>query len=812
MKPDHAIFEVSMNCVARYTLPLMLCLSLFAGCAGLNRYQTDGSLVLTGIDAPVKVVRDEKGMAYIYADTLDDAMHALGYVTAQDRLFQMTLTRLFAEGRISELAGEKARQLDVRHRTLGLHRQAIVHTRMLAPATRRLFQNYVDGINAFILAGDDAYPLEFKLAGLSPEPWTIADSLAILYYMSWDTSANLKTEIVAQMLLTKLGEQRAREIFPLNVNPDDEDTRADAVYTSHFTSADIQSDNMLLDFLADGTHQVGSNNWAAGPGMSAGGKPVVCNDPHLETRILPGPWYPAGILTPDARIVGVHIPGLPLMPIFRNRHVAIGITNAYGDTQDLYVETVDPGNPDHYLEGSQSIPFSMVQETLRIRDKRAATGFREEPITIRTTRRGPVVSDVLKGLKTDRVMSLRWAPFETMGPTLGVTDMINAKSVHDIRRSLVQANVIMLNFVFADTDGNIGWHVSGRLPIRSDGDGTVPYAVTDGRDNWRGFVPFEQMPHAYNPEKGWVGTCNHHTVPHDYPYYYSSYQSPSYRYRRLKVLMTTPGEKTVDDHWRYQRDTRNMMAEQLVPYMVSVLNGDPNTREMAEILAGWDRHDDIDAVGATVFHAIYERFARLTFLDELGEDLTGKMLMGWYFWQERFQQMVLTDHLGHWFDDTTTVETVESKRDILIHAAIDARVDIVASLGDNSDRWRWGRVHQHTFVSPIRRDGFGKGFLGGGTHPAAGSVEVLYRGRYEYNDPYSVSISAALRMVADLADEDKVLAVLSGGVAGRVFHPHAKDQIGAFMDGEKMYWWFSDREIARHTRSEMMLTPEAVKP
>ena len=802
-----------MRLIARFALPLMFSLLLFAGCAGLNRYPTDGTLALTGIDAPVKVVRDEKGMAYLHAETLNDAMRALGFVTAQDRLFQMTLTRLFAEGRICELAGEKARALDIRHRTLGLHRQAIAHAAILEPETRRLFQNYVDGINAYIQTGEDSFPLEFKLAGLAPEPWTIADSLAILYYMSWDTSANLKTEIVAQMLVERLGEARAREIFPLNVNPDDDGVFPfAAATTSPAAATGMQTDATLLGFLETGTHEVGSNNWVAGPRMSAGGKPVVCNDPHLETRILPGPWYPAGLFTPDVRVVGVHIPGLPLMPIFRNRHVAIGLTNAYGDMQDLYVETVDPENTEHYLEGDRSIPFTLVRETMRIKDKHEKSGYREESLTIRYTHRGPVVSDVLKGLETDTVMSLRWAPVETMTPDIGVSWMITAENVADIRRALSQANMIMLNFVFADTDGNIGWHVSGRLPIRSSGDGTVPYVVTDGTDNWSGYVPFEQMPHATNPAKGWVGTCNHHTVPHDYPYYYSSYQSPSYRYRRLKDLMSAPGRKTVDDHWRYQRDTRNLMADKLVPYMVAVLDDSPHTRDLARILDQWDRHDDVDSVGATVFHAVYERFAWLTFSDELGDDLAARMLKVWYFWQERFQQMVLTGHMAHWFDDTTTDGVVETSRDILIRAAGDARADLSASLGNDMEQWQWGRVHQHSFVSPIRRDGIGKGFLGGGTHPAAGSVEALYRGRYEYDDPYTVTISASLRMVADLADEDKVLAVTSGGVAGRVFHPHATDQIDAFMDGRKMYWWFSDREIADHTRSVLMLTPGTATP
>jgi len=783
-------------------------LILLTGCAGLNRYPVDGSLALDGLRAPATVDRDEKGMAYIHARSLDDAMLALGYITAQDRLFQMTLTRLFAQGRISELAGEKGRDVDIRHRILGFHRQAIEHARMLEPETLGWFQRYVDGINAYIRSGEDSIPLEFKLAGISPESWSVADCLSILYYMSWSTSANLKAEIVAQMLIEQLGEQKAREIFPLNVNPDDASFDPSTAGERFSEKLAVACDAPLTGFLEGAAYELGSNNWVTGPDLSSGGKPMVCNDPHLDARILPGPWYPAGLFTPENRIVGVHIPGLPLMPIFRNQFVAAGITNAYGDMQDLFVEIVDPANGDHYLEGSRSIPFSVIRETLKIRDKKAKGGFREEAIEIRSTSRGPVVSGVLKGLETDKVMSLRWAPYETMGPTLGMMEIVQAKSVADARSALAHTNIIMLNFVFGDTRGDFGWHVSGRLPIRSRCAGTVPCIVTDGEDDWCGFVPIDEMPQAENLSKGWVGTCNHHTVTHDYPYYYSSYQATSYRYRRLKELMAMPGKKTADQHWQYQRDTYNLLAEKLVPFMVPILNRSLQTRPLARILGQWDYRDTVDAPGATVFHAIYERFAWLTFADELGEPLAKTMLKVWYFWQERFQQMVLSDDLNHWFDDAATNDVVESKQDILIRAALDVQADLSETLGGDPEHWNWGDVHRHTFVSPIRREGLGSVLLGGGTHPAPGSGETLYRGLYDYADPYAVTVSASLRMVADLADDDKVLAVIPGGVAGRVFHPHATDQIDAFMDGEKQYWWFSESAINAHSQSTLQLLPQ----
>ena len=778
---------------------------------GLNRYQEEGVLALSALKGPVTVSRDGKGMASIRARDLDDAMVALGFVTAQDRLFQMELTKLFACGRICELVGEQGKDLDVRMRTLGFLRNGARHAALLDDETRGYFESYLEGVNAYVESRHETHPLEFRLAGIRPEPWTLAESLAVFYYMSWDTSANLATEIVAAMLVDRLGLEKARELFPLNINPDDPGSplQSAGTGTAWDGSLALASDDRLAALLEDRRLEVGSNNWAVSPVKGKDGHPILANDPHLDARILPGPWYPACLVTPELRVVGVHIPGLPAMPIMRNEHVAVGITNAYGDSQDLYVETLDPERPGRYLEGGRSIPFRVVEETLHIRDDETDTGFREETVQIRFTRRGPVVSGVLPGLGKRRVVTLRWSPVETMGPRLGLLGLLRAETVDDVRETLARVNMIMLNFVFADRDGQVGWHASGRLPVRSRGDGTLPVSVTDGEDNWVGWIPFDEMPHSYNPERGWVGTCNHATTTRDYPYYYSSHQSPSYRYRRLKELMGPPGPRTAEDHWAYQLDTKNVMAERLGPLLAAALMDHEETRAMGEILSGWDFHDDPDQAAPTVFHAVYERTAYLTFRDELGEEEARRMLSVWYFWQERFQRMML-DGGSPWFDDTTTPGIREDLAALIVRAARDVRARYGPELGEDPSDWTWGEVHRLEFVSPIRREGAGKGLLGGGSHPAPGSVEALCRGYYEFGDPFRVTVSASLRMVADLHDPDKVLAVLPGGVAGRLFHPHTEDQIEPFMNGEKVYWWFSDEAIRKHTASVLELLPEAV--
>jgi len=772
----------------------------------LNSYQETGTIRLRVLEHPVKVVRDEKGMAYLRAQTIHDALAAQGFVTAQDRLFQMQLTRMLAQGRISELLGDKTKSLDIRMRTIGMHRLARKHEQILDQETRDSFQAYVDGVNAFVNSGRDRQ-LEFPISGLKPEPWTIADSLSVLYYMAWTTSANIQTEIVAQMLVEKLGLDKAKQLFPINVNPDDPtDSGTRSTYNPPVTNLHLASDHFLREYLDFGALLQGSNNWAVAGRLSASGKPIVADDPHLDARVLPGVWYPLGIITPEFRAVGVMVPGIPGMSVGRTDYISLGVTNAYGDCQDLYVETLDPSDPGRYLEGDTSLPFKVVAEKLRIKDKAARNGYREEEFNIRFSNRGPVVSGILPGLRTDKVITLRWAANESMEPRIGLTDMFKAKSIDDLQAALQNLTMVVLNYVFADKAGNIGWFVSGRLPIRSQGESLAPREVRDGNDNWVGWIPREKMPQARNPSKGWVGTCNHKTTLNSYPYYYSNHLSPSYRYRRLIELLNEPGPKTPLDHWKYQRDVHNIMARDIGPVMAKALVGNPESAKMGEILASWNCEENLDNVAPAVFQGVYRNFARLTFEDELGPELASLMLGNWYFWEERLHRMVKQGE-SPWFDDTRTPQRKETMNDLFRQAAIQLVRDMRSPYGSDPAGWRWGNIHQMEFINPIRREGAGKGLLGGGSHPMGGSGETLYRAIYAFNEPFSVTNSASVRMVADLGDDDKVLAVMPGGVTGRTFHPHQKDQISPFMRGDVVYWWFSDEAIERNTKKKLLLTP-----
>ena len=796
-----------------------------------NDYRVDGTLRLHGLDAPVDVKRDEKGMAYAYAQSLDDALFAQGFLVAQDRFFNMHLVRLLAQGRLTELVGERALETDIRHRTVGLARLAAAHAAELEPRTRHLYGRYAAGVNAFLDATPEDLHLEFRLAGLEPEPWTVEDSLAVLYLMAWNNSANLKHEITDARLVEAVGEARAATLAPINVNPDEAvpagaghgetvstESQAGPVtarFDAFSAGPDSRLDPWLRDaglqnLLTDGALQVGSNNWASAPSRSAGGGAMLAGDPHLDPRLLPGVWYPIGLVWPGNRTVGANIPGLPGMGLGRTDYVALSMTNAYGDNQDLFIETLDPENPARYLEGETSLPFEIRREIFKIKD---GNENREHVVEVRSTRRGPVVSGLLPGLEAtpQRVVTLRWAVADPSmrDPESPFIALLDARTATDVDAAFDHLPSTVLNFVFADRDGHIGWRVSGRLPSRAPGTGTRPQIVDGGPDPWTGWIPYDAMPRRLDPAEGWVGTANHRTITDDYPFYYSNYFASSYRYARLKELFSGADDKlTVDDFWAWQRDVLNPMAQTVAPILAEHLRSAEDTRRLGDMLAAWDHQDRRDAAAPLVFQEVYRRLAFRLFEDELGRELTEAMLDNLYFWQERLQRLVV--HGGpdaeSWIDDVRT-DAKENLRDMIVDAGRTADAELTRLQGADPTRWHWGRAHYLKLVHPLRRDGTGSDVLGTGPLPMGGSPETLYRGGYNSKEPYATSFAASLRWAVDFADGDKIRAVLPGGVAGRVFHPHYKDQVAAFMSGEPRWWWYSDTAIESHSRHHLRLEP-----
>lgn len=753
---------------------------------------------LAVLDAPATVKRDAYGIPYIYAQSLADAIRVQGYVTAQDRLTQLLLTREAVNGRLAELLGSMGESNDWVVRGLGIRRLAERFAASLESPSRELHEWYLEGINAYLASRQDDFPLLARLNGGQPEPYTLADICAHYLLQAYDLTENRRAEWLAQRLVDHLGRSRAAEIAVLTYNPDDGSEWA-SNYELGLDEPLAVSGGVVA--MPAGAPQ-GSNSWAMSGRRSARGAPILANDPHLNARRLPGVWYPVALVTPDWRAVGAAGVGWPGLAVGRSSHIAWGVTNSAADTADLFIETDDPEREGHYLEGDLSYPYEVINETVRIRDRQAPQGFRERSIRVRHTRRGPVVSDLPLANYGGRTVSLRWSVAEILGAQVGVDRLILARDVHEAGEA-IRDIAGSLNYTVADSAGNIAHYTSGRIPVRRRGDGALPTPVTDGQDNWMGFVPFDEAPSDLNPARGWLGNANHRTASGDFGGIWSSYSAPSWRYRRMRELFDNDEVLTAEDHWSAITDKRNTFAGEVRPILLEALEDDPRSQAATEMLGSWDLRDDANLAAPALFQVLMRKLVHAIFADELGP-LAWSYAGSPSFWQERLLRMLAAGD-SHWFDNTGTPQR-ENLDELIRQAAREAWAELSQRLDQDPREWRWGDLSAVRFTSPAPvENGLLNRLLGGGEYPRDGSSETLLG---SFGDPYGGAWAIdSLRFVADLGDPDKVLAVVPGGVSGRLFDAHLNDQLQIWLSGEVNYWWFSDEAIAANTVRKLTLAP-----
>lgn len=774
--------------------------------------EIEGSMHLAGLTAPVTVTRDELGTPYIFASNTPDLIRAQGFVTAQNRLMQMELFRATWRGELAAAFGADALPSDIRMRVLGIRRNGDRHAAKLDADARAYLQNYVDGVNAYISAYPSDHPIELKFAGLTPRPWDVADLVTLVHFVHYTHATNFKAEVIAQELMDKLGLDRAKEIFPLTINPDyataPSSVTALATTPNEVAQLDLHWRELLVAPETLNHQGLGSNNWAVGPTRTASGKAIVSNDPHLDNRILPGTWHPIGLFSPDIQAIGAALPGMPGILVGRTKHVAFGVTNAYGDVQDLYVETVDPTDPTRYMDGGKGVPFLVVTETIRIKDKSAPGGFREQELKVRYSKRGPIISDHAGlGPKGDKLLALRSTDAEVLAPKIGNEGLLTAPDAAAFDHEVQKIDLMMFNFVFADDQGSIAHRASGAVPIRSGADGGFPrLPPKDGSDDWTGFIPKDRMPGMLNPERAWVATANNDNRPEAYPWYYTNQVAPNYRYKRISQVLGKAQKMTVDDDWKLMQDDRNLQSDVLRQPIVDALKSVPEQRDLAEILDKWNGVDDANSSAPLIYQALYHEIARDTFIDKLGEDLTNDMLSTWYFWQQRFDALVATPD-SIWFDDSRTKDKKETLADVIRSAATRARAQLETLQGKDPAAWKWGKAHTVRFVSPLRRNGSGQELVGGFTVERSGSGETLQRGVYDFQKPYEVQFFQSMQMVADFGDPDKIEAILAGGVSERHLQPHQNDQAKLWAAGERRAWWFNPDQAKAHAKFTQVLSP-----
>ena len=751
-------------------LILALLLALAAGYAWLRQSlpQLEGTVTLSGLKAPVDIVRDRYGVPHIYAGSVDDAYFALGFVHAQDRLWQMEMNRRIGSGRLSEALGPATLEADKFLRTLGVRHVAEASLKFLNAETLSQLDAYAAGINAFLAQRSGPLPPEFLLTGVKPEPWQSADSVAWNRMMAWDLGGNWRSELLRMRLAKKLSVAQIREFLP--PYPGDAPL-AIADYGALYRQLDASK---LAALALPGLSEGGaSNNWVVAGSRTASGKPLLANDPHLGLS-APAIWYFAHLSAPGFDVMGATLPGVPAVVLGRNRHIAWGMTNTGPDVQDLYIERIDGEGRVLAPQGWQKL--ATRSEVIKVKGQADVT------ITVRASRHGPLISDVFKpaaeALPQNFALAFAWTALREDDLSMQAGGKLAiARNWNEFLAAARDFESPQQNMVYADTEGNIGFIAPGRVPVRkpeNDLKGQAPAPGWDAKFDWNGFIPFEGLPRSYNPAAGEIVTANNKIVPDNYPYYLTSEWVPPYRADRIKQLLDATPKHTLQSFERIQADTMSLQVHQILPLLLKTKTADAEAQQVLQQLARWDA--DMSAAGAEplIVSAWLRELGRLIYADELGELFDGA-------WEHRarFMYNVLADTHGegHWCDDVNT-PAKETCADLLPKALNLALADLKRRYGADRNQWHWGEAHyalsEHR---PFGQQPLLAKFFDMRV-PSPGDTYTIDVGRNTLADktaPFANLFAPSLRAIYDLSDLDKSVYMHSTGQSGNVLSPLYRD-------------------------------------
>ena len=734
------------------------------------RPQTDGTVALAGIDAPVSILRDGYGIPRIVATSERDAYFALGYVHAQDRFFQMEFMRRAGAGRVSEIIGASALPLDRWMRVLGLYRLAEAALKRLSPPVIESLEAYARGVNAYLDSHSGLVSVELALLFATPEKWRPADSLVWARLMGMRLSANSRAETLRARLSEFLPTERIDELWP--------DIARDAPPTVAAPGRPSLFDTLLAHWPEAIAPVTASNVWAVSGSHTETGSPILANDPHLGFR-APGLWYLARIETPTLAVAGATVPGVPMTILGHNGSIAWGMTTTDSDTQDLFVERVDPEDPNRYLTPEGSRRFDMRVERIRVR------GGEDVTLAVRSTRHGPVISDVdaktASIAKPGHVVALAAAALREDDMTGEAVWRLNrARTWEDFNAALAHFHAPHQNVVYADTGGNIGIVAPGRVPVRRSGDGRYPVPGWTGAHDWTGFIPYDALPRLFNPESGRIVNANHAVVGPDYPYRLGHGDTPPYRTMRIHALLDAGKSRTRAEAGAMQSDAVSLAARELLPLMLGAVRETDSRAAVLARLRGWDGTMDRRRAEPLIFTAWLRALNRRLYGDE-----TGGVFLGLWRLRPVFVRETLKRNDG-WCDDIATPSR-ESCAEIVAEALDDALAELGTRYGGDPADWRWGDAHYAHFGHPL----FGRlpliDRLADIRIAADGGAFTVNRGQHRSarsDTPYASVHGAGYRAVYDLADLDRSLFVQATGQSGHLTSPHYRDLTPLWRDGE----------------------------
>ena len=784
---------------------------LNAGLTWISRRRNplvDGTLRLPGLHDPVDIVRDHLGVPHIYAQNTGDMLFAQGFVHAQDRLWQLDFQRRLVAGRLAEVLGAATLPLDRWMRTIGMRRVADQEVALLAPDVRSDLERYAAGINAGIRR--ERLPVEFTLLHYTPEPWQLADTLSWIKMMSWTLSVNWETEILRAQLIARLGPDLAARLEPPSLDrwPHILVDQADREGIGRGAQEKAEAARPFTGPPA--TAGLGSNNWVISGKHTATGKPLLANDMHLVMGV-PAIWYENHLSDGECSISGVTFPGIPGVVAGHNSHVAWGFTNGFPDVQDLYMEhlrrTAD-GRVQYEYRG-EWLDAQVIQEQIAVKGARPVV----EEVVI--TRHGPIINGLTSELADGLPLALRWTSLEPDTMIHALRQINCAGDCLELREALRDWTAPVQNVLYADTKGNIGYSFPGKVPIRAGGDGQVPVPGWTGEYEWVGYIPFDELPHLYNPPQGYIVTANNRVAADDYPYYLGREYCQGDRAQRIVEMIEArlPGRIDMDDIRRMQFDQCSPTARAVAACLARLDTADHELAPVVEMMRKWDGRLSVDSPEAAV-HEVFVREILTELLAEhlgdlavryMGKGPTPVLAEASLFGERALEwlQRTLSDPAAAW------PLGADRNLDEIMLQSLRRSVDYLkVKLGPHPRNWAWGRLHKLTYAHILGRAPALARFFNRGPYPVGGDGTTVWATGSSYHDLRSdYVVGPPFRFIADLSDLENSLGLLAPGESGRPGDRHYDDQVQGWFSGQ-YHALANARQTVEHTaESHLRLEP-----
>jgi penicillin amidase len=732
----------------------------------------DGKVILKGLAADVRIVTDTWGVPHIFAQNENDLFFACGYVHAQERMWQMELSRRAGLGRLSEIFGKKTLDRDKSVRNLGLKEAASKDLEMLFPEVRDLLISYSQGVNSWINSRRLNWPPEFLLLRYRPEPWSIMDSLIIKELMALLLCGDYASEFMRAKLVSKLGAEKALQIIE------------DGIKISSSQIEDFVSDELLPV-----PNFQGSNNWVLSGNRTESGRPLLANDPHLEIS-LPPIWYEIHLNCPTMDVVGVSLPGVPLVIIGHNGSISWGITNSCADVQDLYIEKLN-SSKDMYLDKEGWKPLEKNEQIIWVRGEK-----KPEKIGISWTDHGPLISPTL--VESRKPLSLSWTIYEG-GRTLESIYLLNkAKDWREFQDALRLFDSPSQNFVYADRHGNIGYYLSGKIPVRKEEVALFPYPNWEDGSNWEGYLKEEEKPHLYNPDEGFIVTANNKITPPDFPHYVSVDWGAPFRAERIKELLLKKEKHTIESLKKIQNDIFSKKGEHFLPLLGEIREAKKNLSEALTIIKSWDLLMS-SSKEAALFKVFMDVFHKEVLQDELGEDFENYDSL---FRRKKAGLLrILSDPHSSWFDRKDT--PIRETREDIVKTALEKAYDRMRENYGSPENWDWMKLNSIHFQHVLGGVLFFR-FFNRGSYPLSGDAFTV---KSSYSTDHGTTHGASYRQIIDLSDLRNSVCVLTSGQSGHFLSKFYDDQIPLWLEGRYHPMLFYPEDIEENAAGLLILKP-----